>query len=108
MSKISDYQTSGYAAGLARIGAEPFTIVKVQDSSYNGKPSIRKITKKQKKEKKRSKKINQKKKEQRKKNTKELRLRIFNELDELRTKEDFLLALKKCSRKVVRLGKVFK
>ena len=41
MSKISDYQTSGNAAGLARIGAEPFTIVKVQDSSYDGEPSIR-------------------------------------------------------------------
>ena len=44
MSKISDYQTSGNAAGLARIGAEPVTIVKVQDSSYHGEPSIRNMT----------------------------------------------------------------
>lgn len=46
MSKISDYQTSGNATGLARIGAEPFTIVKVQDSSYDGQPSIRIMTQK--------------------------------------------------------------
>ncbi len=44
MSKISDYQTSGNATGLARIGAEPFTIVKVQDSSYDGQPSVRIMT----------------------------------------------------------------
>ena len=46
MSKISDYQTSGNAAGLARRGAEPFTILKVQDSSYDGEPSIRIMTQK--------------------------------------------------------------
>ena len=46
MSKISDYQTSGNATGLARIGAEPFTIVKVQDSSYEGETSIRIMTQK--------------------------------------------------------------
>ena len=44
MSKISDYQTSGNATGMARIGAETFTIVKVQDSSYDGEPSIRIMT----------------------------------------------------------------
>ena len=46
MSKISDYQTSGNATGLARIGAEPFTIVKVEDSSYDGEPSILIVIKK--------------------------------------------------------------
>ncbi len=40
MSKISDYQTSGDAIGLARIGAEPFTITDVEDSSYDGSPSL--------------------------------------------------------------------
>lgn len=40
MSKLSDYQTSGDAIGLAKIGEEPFTIVDVTDSSYDGKPSI--------------------------------------------------------------------
>ena len=48
MSKISDYQTSGHANGLARICDEPFNIVKVQDSSYDGEPSIRMMTQKQK------------------------------------------------------------
>ena len=46
MSKISDYQTSGNAIGLAKIGSEPFTIVNVQDSSYEGEPSIRITTQK--------------------------------------------------------------
>jgi len=46
MSKISDYQTSGDAIGLAKIGAESFTITSVQDSSYEGEPSIRITTKK--------------------------------------------------------------
>lgn len=46
MSKISDYQSSGNAIGLAKIGAEPFTITAVQDSSYEGEPSIRITTKK--------------------------------------------------------------
>ncbi len=45
MSKISDYQTVGESIGLARIGAEPFTITSVEDSSYDGEPSIRIITK---------------------------------------------------------------
>lgn len=45
MSKISDYQTTGDATGLAKIGAEPFTITNVEDSSYEGDPSIRIITK---------------------------------------------------------------
>jgi len=40
MSKLSDYQTTGDAIGLARIGAEPFTIIGVEDSSYDGTPSI--------------------------------------------------------------------
>ena len=44
MSKVSDYQPRGKATGLARIGAEPFTIVKCQDSSYDGEPSIRILT----------------------------------------------------------------
>jgi len=46
MSKISDYQTSGDAIGLAKIGAEPFTIVGVEDSQYDGSPSIIITTKK--------------------------------------------------------------
>jgi len=46
MSKISEYQVSGDAIGLAKIGAEPFTITGVEDSSYNGEPSIRITTKK--------------------------------------------------------------
>jgi len=46
MSKISDYQNSGDAIGLAKIGAESFTIIDVQDSSYEGEPSIRITTKK--------------------------------------------------------------
>ena len=51
--------------------------------------------------------IHQKQIDRREKSIKELRLRILNELDELRAQEDFLLALKKCSRKVVRLEEVF-
>ena len=54
-----------------------------------------------------SKNIHQKQIEQRGRTIKELRLRILNELDELRAQEEFLLALKKCSRKVVRLEEVF-
>ncbi len=46
MSKISDYQSSGDAIGLAKIGGESFTITNVQDSSYEGEPSIRITTKK--------------------------------------------------------------
>jgi len=46
MSKISDYQTTGDATGLAKIGAEPFTIIALQDSSYDGSPSIIITTKK--------------------------------------------------------------
>jgi len=46
MSKLSDYQTAGDAIGLARIESEPFTIVAVQDSSYDGSPSIIITTKK--------------------------------------------------------------
>ena len=46
MSKIRDYQTRGHAAGLARISDEPFTIVKVQQSSYDGETSIRIMTQK--------------------------------------------------------------
>lgn len=47
MNKISDYQsTSGDAIGLAKIGTQPFTIVKVQDSSYEGEPSVRIMTQK--------------------------------------------------------------
>ncbi len=45
MSKISDYQNTGNAIGLTKIGAEPFTITGVEDSSYEGEPSIRIITK---------------------------------------------------------------
>lgn len=45
MSKISDYQNTGDAIGLAKIGEEPFTITGVEDSSYEGQPSIRIITK---------------------------------------------------------------
>ena len=44
MIKKSYYQTSANATGLARIGDEPFTIVEVQDSSYDGEPSIRIMT----------------------------------------------------------------
>lgn len=40
MSKLSDYQTAGDATGLAKIGAESFTITHVEDSSYDGQPSI--------------------------------------------------------------------
>lgn len=40
MSKISDYQSAGDAIGLAKIGADPFTVIAVQDSSYDGQPSI--------------------------------------------------------------------
>ena len=54
-----------------------------------------------------SKNIHQKQIEQREKTIKELRLRILNELDELRAQEDFLLALTKCSSKIVRLEEVF-
>ena len=46
MSTISEYQRSGNATGLARRGAEHVTIVKVQDSSYDGEPSIRIMTQK--------------------------------------------------------------
>ena len=46
MSKISDYQSIGDAIGLAKIGAEPFTIVGVEDSEYDGKPSLYINTKK--------------------------------------------------------------
>lgn len=46
MSKLSDYQTSGDAIGLAKIGAESFTIVNVEDSQYDGQPSLIIITKK--------------------------------------------------------------
>lgn len=45
MSKLSDYQTSGDAIGLAKIGKTSFTITGVEDSSYDGEPSIRIITK---------------------------------------------------------------
>lgn len=41
MSKLSDYQSSGNATGLAKIGSEPFTITNVTDSSYEGEPSVR-------------------------------------------------------------------
>lgn len=47
-----------------------------------------------------SKSIHQKQIKQREKSIKELRLRILNELDELRVQEDFLFALKKCSSKM--------
>ncbi len=40
MSKLSDYQSIGDAIGLAKIGAEPFTVIKVEDSQYDGQPSI--------------------------------------------------------------------
>ncbi len=46
MSKISDYQSDGDAIGLAKIGGEPFTVTAVEDSSYEGEPSIRITTKK--------------------------------------------------------------
>lgn len=46
MSKLSDYQSTGDAIGLAKIGAEPFTIVNVEDSQYDGSPSLIIITKK--------------------------------------------------------------
>jgi len=46
MSKLSDYQSSGDAIGLAKIGAEPFTIVGVDDSQYDGAPSVILHTKK--------------------------------------------------------------
>jgi len=46
MSKISDYQTSGDAIGLAKIGAEPFTVIDVEDSQYDGTPSLLITTKK--------------------------------------------------------------
>jgi len=46
MSKISDYQTSGDATGLAKIGGEPFTVTAVEDSSYDGQPSLIITTKK--------------------------------------------------------------
>ncbi len=45
-NKISDYQSTGNAIGLAKIGAEPFTIVDVEDSQYDGSPSIVIITQK--------------------------------------------------------------
>ena len=54
-----------------------------------------------------SKNIHKKQIEQREKTHKELRMRILNELDEVRKQEDFLLDLKKCSSKVVRLEEVF-
>ena len=54
-----------------------------------------------------SKNIHQKQIEKREKTIKELRLRIVNELDELRAQEDFVLALKKCVSKVERLEEVF-
>ena len=44
--------------------------------------------------------IHQKYIEQREKTNKELRLRIHTELDELRTQEDFILALMKCFTKM--------
>jgi hypothetical protein len=47
-----------------------------------------------------SKSIHQKQIKQREKSIKELRLRILNELNELRVQEDFLFALKKCSHKM--------
>ena len=40
MSRLSDYQTTGDAIGLAKIGNTSFTITAVNDSSYDGKPSI--------------------------------------------------------------------
>jgi len=46
MSKLSDYQTSGDAIGLAKIGAETFTITNVEDSQYDGAPSLIITTKK--------------------------------------------------------------
>ena len=49
----------------------------------------------------------QKKIKQREKTIKNMQLRILNELDKERVQEDFLLALKKCSSKVVRLEEVF-
>lgn len=45
-NKISDYQNTGDAIGLAKIGGEPFTIVAVQDSTYDDKPSLIISTKK--------------------------------------------------------------
>jgi len=44
MSKLSDYQSSGDAIGLARIGESAFTVVGVEDSSYDGSPSLVIIT----------------------------------------------------------------
>ena len=46
MGKVTDYQTSENANGLARIGAEPVTVLKVHDFSYDGEPSIRSMTQK--------------------------------------------------------------
>ena len=46
MSKLSDYQSSGDAIGLAKIGGEPFTIVDLEDSQYDGTPSLIITTKK--------------------------------------------------------------
>ena len=40
MSKLSDYQSTGNAIGLAKLGAEKFTITGVKDSSYDGSPSL--------------------------------------------------------------------
>ena len=45
MSKLSDYQSSGDAIGLAKIGESSFTVVGVEDSSYDGAPSLVIITK---------------------------------------------------------------
>ncbi len=45
MSKLSDYQSSGDAIGLAKIGEKYFTVVNVEDSFYDDKPSLIIITK---------------------------------------------------------------
>ena len=46
MSKLSDYQSSGNAIGLTKIGSESFTVIDVEDSSYDDKPSLIIVTKK--------------------------------------------------------------
>ncbi len=46
MSKLSDYQTTGDAIGLAKIGEQSFTITNVEDSSYEGEPSLIIVTQK--------------------------------------------------------------
>lgn len=40
MGKLSDYQSSGDAIGLAKIGGDSFTIIQVEDSQYDGQPSL--------------------------------------------------------------------